>query len=198
MPGRPYIPKSSLPIGNHGMPVIQIKPWGNWDKTVRVMGSLGRNIKASSIQAQLKVCKEIQTRVKRHLRNQDLGWKRLGRAYLGAKMEAGLDRRILMSWGKYYSSIDVWRKPFGEIVFVGVKKGVYTKNISGRRSKLDVATIAAMHEFSSGKRFPRRQLWNPTIAEMGGTKGLKKMYVNSLYYWLRIKGVPISKVSSFI
>jgi hypothetical protein len=50
--------------------------------------------------------------------------------------------------------------------------------MNGKRSRLDIATIATIHEFSRGKRIPRRPLWNPTIKEMGSSKGIQKICYN--------------------
>jgi len=197
MAGRPYIPLSTLPGGQFG-PRLEIKPLGNWNQTAKVLGGLGRNIKFASVKAQMKICTEIQKKVRAHLRNQDLGWKALNPEYAALKAEAGMDGRTLMGWGTYYDNITVMKEAWGSIVSVGVKKGVYTRNVNGQRSKLDVASIAVIHEFASGRKFPRRPLWNPTIKEMGGAKGIQKMYINSLYYWLRMKGVPVSKIQGYI
>lgn len=189
--GRNFITQDK--ISQYGSPRVEISLFGDWDKTIRIIQKLGPSIKQASIKAQLKVCKEIQKVVKAHLRNQDLGWKQLSPEYEAKKEQKGLDHRILMAWGTYYDSIEVWRKGNQHMVFVGVKKGIYTRDLQGRKSRLDVATIAAIHEFSSGKKIPRRALWNPSIREIGGIKGIQKMYLGSLTYWLRMAGVPVKQ-----
>ena len=184
--GRNFITRSKLPNLR-----LEVKPIGNWQKTIRTFQQLGPAVKRASIKAQLKVCNEIAKKVKAHLRNQDLGWKKLSPEYAQRKQELGLDHRILMAYGNYYHSIEVWQVGNRHMTFVGVKKGKYTQTLSGKRSSLDIATIATLHEFSRGKHFPRRPLWNPTITEIGGAAGIKKMYVNSLRYWLRKEGLPV-------
>lgn len=188
--GKSFIRKSDLPQMR-----MQIKPIGNWSKVIRTFQTLGPAIKRASIKAQLKVCNEILRKVKGHLRNQDLGWKKLSPGYSARKHELGLDPRTLIAYGNYYHAIEVWQVGSRHMVFVGVKKGKYTSTISGKRSKLDIATIATVHEFSRGKRFPKRPLWNPTVQEIGGPQGIKKMYINSLRYWLRREGLPADTIN---
>jgi hypothetical protein len=162
---------------------------GNWDYVMRTLGRLGPVVKESSIKAQMKVAKEICRRVKAHIRNQDLEWQPLKTEYLDEKEASGANSRILWAYGNYYRAIEVWKMRGS--VYVGVRKGKYTRTLNGKRSKIEIARIAAIHEFASGKTIPRRPLWNPTIKEMGGSRGLKQMYVNSLLYHLRMAGIPI-------
>lgn len=174
-----------------GKPRIEVTPLGRWEETIRTIGALSKTIKSSSHKAQLKVGTEIVKRVKGHIRKQDLGWEELGEVYSRKKRAAGLNGGTLIAYGKYYDSIKVWQKGDQHMVYAGVRKGIYTRSLTGKKTKLDVATIAAMHEFSKGKRFPRRPLWNPTLEEMGGKEGIKTMYINSLIWWLRFNKVPI-------
>lgn len=186
--GRYFVTPNKLSVQT-GSPRLEIALFGDWDKAIRMLNGLGPKIKKSSIAAQLKVCKEIQRRVKAHIRAQDLGWAPLSETYGRRKREAGLGSKTLFAYGTYYNAIDVWQKGNQHFVYVGVKKGIYTRDLRGRRTKMDVATIAALHELGSGKKLPRRPLWNPTIKEIGGTRGIKSMYLKSLKYWLRIYGV---------
>lgn len=171
-------------------PRIEITLFGSWEETMRVMGSLGRVVKQCSLKAQMKVCREIAQKVKGHLRNQDLGWRPLNPEYAERKEEAGFDSRTLIGAGTYYNNIDVWSNRQQKMAFVGVKKGIRTISVTGKRSKLDVATIAYIHEFG-GRKIPKRALWNPTIQEIGGAQGIKAMYTRSLYYWLRMNKIPV-------
>mgnify|MGYP001068204888 CR=1 FL=1 len=170
---------------------ISFELFGDWDKALRTFSKLGPVVKESSLAAQLKVGKEIVKIVKGHLRNQDLGWAKLDAIYAKRKSAAGLSGKILMSYKTYYDNIKVWQPGNRSLVLIGVKKGIYTKQLNGKRSRLDVATIAAIHEFSSGKRLPRRQLWNPSITQMGGVPGIKKMFILSLVWHLRKAGIPV-------
>lgn len=185
--GRGFITKTDLPG-----PRIELKPVGRWDQAISTFQRLGPGIKRASIKAQTSVAKDVMKKVKDHIRNQDLGWKKLSPDYSTRKSELGLDPRILIAYGHYYHAVEVWHTGNRHMVFVGVKRGKYTQTISGKKSRLDIATIAYLHEFSRGKRFPRRPLWNPTIQEIGGAKGIKERYIKYLKHWLRREGLPVT------
>jgi hypothetical protein len=193
-----FFNSGNTPIDLIGRKRIEFRLFGQWEKTLNVVRNLSPAIKSSSLKAQLLVCNKIRDRVKKHLRDQDLGWRPLSQSYRRMKGDAGASTKILMSSGNYYKSIEVWQKGNQHFVFVGVRKGIYTQGASGRRSKLEISTIAAIHEFSSGRIVPKRPLWNPTIAEMGGAKGIKAMFVESLYKRLRNKGIPITILNKWL
>lgn len=177
-------------------PRINFRLFGQWDQTMNIIKRLEPEIKQSSIKAQLKVAKVISALVRRHLRDQDLGWQVLSYKYAAKKAEMGLSDNTLMAYQTYYKNIKVWRSGNRHLVNIGVKRGIYTTELSGKKSKMDVATIAAIHEFSSGRKIPKRPLWNPSIEEIGGADGIKKMYINSLLWHLREKGIPVKKMST--
>lgn len=166
--------------------------YGEWDKAIRTLGKVGPAAKIASLYAQMKVANIIKKKVVGHLVNQDLGWRALSDKYLAQKSKVAADTAILFAWNQYYLNIDVWHKSNEHTVFVGVKKGKYTYSVwDHRKSKIDIATIAFIHEFSRGKRVPRRPLWNPTIAEMGGEKGIKDLFLKHFMGKLRSMGIPI-------
>lgn len=188
---RTFLNKTNVALGQGFIPRVEFKLFGQWDETIRILNKLSPRIKECSLIAQMKICKEICKRVKGHIKNQDLSWQPLSVNYAKRKSDHGLDGGILNAYGNYYNNVEAWQKSNQHFAFVGVKKGKYTRGINGKRSKLDIATIAAVHEFSSGRRIPRRPLWNPTIAEMGGAPGLKKLYVKHLVGSLRVRGIPV-------
>jgi hypothetical protein len=168
--------------------------YGEWDKTIRTVQKVGPAVKIAGLYAQMKVASILKKKVIGHLLNQDLGWRALDDKYLAQKAKAGADTSILMAWNQYYQSIEMWHKSNEHTVFVGVKKGKYTYSVwDNRRSRIDIATIAFIHEFSRGSKIPRRPLWNPTIAEMGGEKGIKDLYVKHLMGKLRVMGIPVKQ-----
>lgn len=185
--------KFNVPSGPANLPRIKFQLMGDWDKAMSVVARLGPNIKQSSIKAQLRVAKEIGKRVRQHLRDQDLGWKELSPKYEKKKGKAGLNTKTLMAYNTYYDNIETWTEGNRHLICIGVRRGIYTKSLTGKKSKLDVATIAGIHEFASGRRVPRRPLWNPTLTMMGGQAGIRKMYINTLVYHLRLAGVPVQK-----
>jgi len=188
---RTFLNKLNVPLNQGFIPRLQFKLFGQWDETIRTLNKLSPTVKECSLIAQTKICNEICKKVKGHLKNQDLNWEPLTDKYMKRKEEEGLSGDILMAWGNYYNNIQVWTVGNQHFVYVGVKRGIYTKDVRGKRSRIDVATIAMVHEFSSGIKLPRRPLWNPTIAEMGGALGLKKLYVKHLVGSLRVRGIPV-------
>lgn len=177
---RNFIPNDS--------PTIKFVPTKNWAEANRVVGSLGKQIKAASIEAQKKLCKEILNRVIGHLIKQDLGWRKLTPKYKSRKSMKGWDTRILLASHAYFSNIEMWHRKNGWNVYVGVKPGIYGKTLEGKKSKLDIATIATIHEFSTNRK-RRRPLWNPTIREMGSSRGFKQKYIKYLHTELRKSGL---------
>lgn len=193
----PPVRRKDLAIGKAGYGHIQFKPFGHWEKTIKVIGRLGPTIKEASLKAQMAVGKEIVKRVKAHLRNQDLGWQALSEKTKKNKAKYGLKSKTLMAWGTYYNNIEVWQPSNHHLVLIGVRKGIYTRHPNGKRNKVEVARIAAMHEFSSGRKIPRRPLWNPTIQELG-KKGIKQIYNKALTHHLRMRGVPVSQYKKYL
>lgn len=184
--------QSSLPRTAGGRPRITIEPMGNWDAVIGMLNTLGPKVRRASMRAQLKVAKEIVKRVKRHLREQDLNWPPLAPTTVQEREKHGINSsRILYARGTYYNAIQAWSSDSRKMVFAGVKKGTMAVSYGGERRRMDVGQIAAIHEFSRGRKVPRRPLWNPTLKELG-KEGMKLMFMGSLLYYLRMSGVPIT------
>lgn len=176
---------------------LQFKPFGKWDESIKLIQKLKPSIKKASQEAQIRVCREIIKNVKAHLRNQDLPWRKLGENYVKSKKQHGWDTRILMATHAYYNSIEIITKGSQHLVFVGVRRGIYTTRRDGKRNPLEVAQIAVIHEFSANAK-RRRPLWNPTIRQMGGGKGLKILYEQHFYKQLKRRGIPITKLAPYM
>jgi hypothetical protein len=166
---------------------INFKLTGNWNDAIAKLSGLDVNIKAACLKAQIVVGKKVVEKVKGHLRRQDLGWPRLNTKYKRRKIKKGLDPRTLISTRTYLDNIDMWSRKNGWHLFVGVKKGVFSRNANGKKNRIDVATIASYHEFARTKK-RKRPLWNPTFQELGGSRGIRKIYLNEIERNLRGKG----------
>lgn len=177
-------------------PKINFQLFGNWEEAIRVLNKLDPAIKAASLAAQEDVLKKIEKAVKRHLRNQDLPWKPLNADYRRRKSSGGLSSDILIAWRKYYDNIEVWKQGSRHFAFMGIRKGIYTKSVDGKKSRLDVATIAFINEVGGGK-VPARPLWGPTIREFGGARGIRDAFVVSLHKKLRARGIPVKLFSQY-
>lgn len=191
---RSFFNKTNTPLNQGFIPKVNFKLFGQWDQAIKTLNKLSPAVKECSLIAQMKVCQAICKRVKDHLKKQDLDWQPLSEDYLARKSEYGFSGLILWAYGNYYNNIQAWQVGNQHIAYVGVKKGVYTKDLKGKRSRLDIATIAAVHEFSNGKKIPRRPLWNPSIREMGGSKGISIDFIGYLRKELRNRGIPVRDI----
>lgn len=167
---------------------VTYEPFGDWAGAVRVFSRLSPEIKVACVRAQEKLAMAILKKVKAHLLKQDLPWRHLTAKYLKKKTKAGWDSRILLATHSYYNNIEFWKRSNGWNVFIGVKKGVYGITLEGKKSAIDIATIAYIQEFSENRK-RRRPLWNPVIREMGNTPGLKAEYIKKLKVELRKSGL---------
>lgn len=189
-----FITNKKIPRDSSGNKLLTFHLTGEWDRALRVFKNLGPAVKIASLYSQKKIADDVKKRVIGHLVNQDLGWKGLSQKYLTQKAKTAADTRILLAYNQYYHSIEVWEKKMEQTVYVGVKKGKYTYSVwDNTRSRIDIARIAAIHEFSKGRRIPKRPLWNPTIAEMGGERGIKQKFVKHLVGKLRVMGIPVKQ-----
>ena len=73
---------------------------------------------------------------------------------------------------------------------MGVKKGIYTRSLNGKKSKFDIAKVAYMNEIG-GRKLPARPLWAPVIKEFGGARGIQNQFVDILHKKLRRRGIPV-------
>lgn len=194
---RVFLNKNNRATSKSGVPIMKMELFGQWDESIRLFQKLGPAVKVASLLAQMKVCNQVAKVVKSHLRNQDLGWTALSEQYADKKEQAGLSGDTLMAYKVYYENIEAWTEGTRSFAFAGVRRGIYTQELNGQRSKMDIATIAAVHEFSTGSKIPRRPLWNPSIEELGNSRGLKQMYINSLVWYLRKAKIPVETYSTF-
>src|SRR5215467_1104952 len=89
---------------------LQVRFYGDWEKTIRMLQTIDPVIKEAGLKAQAHVGEQILEKVRKHLRNQDLGWRSLNQKYEAKKAKRELDTRILIAWGTYYHSIKVWQR----------------------------------------------------------------------------------------
>lgn len=165
-------------------PQLTFKPTGKWDEATRLLGRLDPSIKIAAVKAQTTVANTIIKKVKGHLLKQDLPWPALSDRWSREKAAHGADGRMLIATQSYLNNITTWHRKNGWEVFMGVKKGIYGRTIDGKRSQRDISTIATIQEYGRD-RSQRRPLWNPTIQELGNTKGIKKLYLDRFATELR-------------
>ena len=138
---------------------------GDWIKVDHITKQLEVLGKQTMVEGLAKTGLYAEGVAKKHISNQDLGWKALNKDYKDQKKRKGLSTNILVSSSAYFQAITSFTK--GKQVNVGVKKAARDKEGN------EIANIAAIHEFGSSKRnIPARPLWQPTLKET--TKWLSK------------------------
>ena len=166
------------------VPYIRISMVGDWRGEMRKMRRLAPDIYVSAMWGQEKAAKKLVKIVKDHLMNQDLKWTPLSARTI--KRKKG-NTRMLLDSETYYNNIKAFRK--GYIYYAGVKRGVTQPN------GIETARVAAIHEFRSlaTKGSPRRPLWTPSIAEMGGAKGIRNIVAKAIARKLALRGWKLTK-----
>lgn len=182
------------PLTNHK---IKFELVGDWEKAIREFSSMGRVVKAASIAAQLKLGREIVKKVKGHLKKQDIpNWPPLNREYRRRKLNAGYGSDMLMMTQTYYDNITTWKVGNNNLVLIGVKRGIFGKTLSGKRSKIEVAAYAWIQERTVNLK-QRRPLWDYTIQEdLGGKMGIEDTFLLYFYKQLKIRqsNIQVQKV----
>lgn len=151
---------------------------GNWSGVMLKLANLDPMIKRAARSSQYVLGRDIISRVKGHLKNQDLGWKKLAKSTIKRKGHS----IALLEYGTYYENIRLWQKDL--LVNVGVPQGVKEKN------NTETALMAAFHEYGA-KGVPKRPLWNPTFREMGGSEGIRVRLVRGIKNYLEDRGYNI-------
>lgn len=160
---------------------IVIKKIGSWDSTIRAIGSLGPKVKDAAKKSQRRLANEMKNAIINHIYAQDLKWAPLRPST--SKRKNNKNRyMIYMDTETYINSITIIAK--GDTVSVGIKKGQPYKGKKDRSITVD--QVAMWMEFGTA-RAEARPLWQPTIEEFGGAKGLRDKIAFDIYE--KIKGL---------
>lgn len=150
------------------------KKTGDWAGALNFLRQMGYRVKTVTNKEQYAVCRELKTIVIGHLVSQDLNWEPLKEKTLKIKNPKNVDK-ILIDTELYMNSITLLRQ--GEFVSVGIKKGMaYRKK--GNFTTVD--RVANMLEYGTTKMVAR-PLWQPSIEELGGPKGIRKRIATAIY-----------------
>lgn len=155
-----------------------VKLFGDW-KLARALGkNLNREIEEASLTARQKIGLYIEGQVKRHLRDQDLGWEPLNPKTLANKVRKGSSNKILIDTSTYFQSITT--NTIGRVVFVGVKR-----NVTDREGN-NLADVGTVHEFGTRSGdIPARPLWRPVLKEAIKFANERNILLNELADRLR-------------
>ena len=152
-------------------PQITIKKQGNWAGATWNYKMLNKSIRETIVKEEKAIAKELYQRVRAHIRDQDLPWKRPSKNKRGSK--------LMIHWGTYYHSITTGSNKLE--AWVGVRKGLYHP-----RTGQEIHRIATWQEYGTNShkhKIPKRPLWGPSIEEMGG----RQAFVNRVEKKLRAK-----------
>lgn len=153
------------------MPKVTMFSYGPWNKITMNLAGLAPALQSSAVWGQRKSAERLVKIVKDHIDNQDLGWPKLSPDTLTG------DPRILVDNQEYYNSIKAWKK--GNTYFAGVPAG--SVNSRGIR----ISLIALVHEHGTA-RVPRRELWRPSVEELGHSKGVRNTIATSIYNKIKL------------
>lgn len=157
-----------------------VKKIGNWDGAIDFFKQMGYRVKTVSLQSQQEICKDLRDRVIKHILAQDMGWEPLAKSTQRIKNQ-NHKTDVYLDTELYIHNIITWR--VGNTFLTGIKKGI-AYNRKGSFANVD--RIAALNEFgSAGDRVPVRPLWEPTIMELGGPKGIQNYVANKIYLKLK-------------
>ena len=167
-------------------PAITFELFGNWQRQLFKTSVLAVDIRLSAREGQRVAGEKLSRKVKSHLRNQDLRpWEQLSDSRKRRKSKN--KDLVLIHEEHYYNNIKAWSKR--NTYYVGVKRGV--TNEKG----IEVARIAAIHEDKSiNNSGPDRELWGPSIEEMGGPGGIRKMILKRIAAKLIMRGWKVTSL----
>lgn len=138
---------------------------GPWKRVIKKLNNLQKDLETELKKTLAQAAEEVESVAVGHLRNQDLGWKPLTKAYedrkrrVKGKGSRALSEKILIATGTYFQSITSYIEGFN--AFIGVKRGV-----AREKDGTDIVDIANIHESKEKRtKIPRRPLWEPTFEE---------------------------------
>jgi hypothetical protein len=127
------------------MSTIEVKLLGEWKdvkRTFTLLPTFAKKLRENVADA---IANRYYEELVGHFKNQDLPLRPLNEWYRQWKEKKGLDTRILIASGEMMGAIQLYNRGPGER-FVGIKGGK-----KHRRSGLDVAFLALIHEYGTGR-----------------------------------------------
>jgi len=154
---------------------LVVKKVGNWDSTINAIGKLGPTLKEEAKKSQRRLANSMKEAIIGHIYAQDLKWAPLRPNTLKRKQNKNR-YMIYLDTETYVNAIVVLSSPKG--ISVGIRKGQPYK---GRKDRsITVDQVAMWMEFGTS-RMEARPLWQPTIEEFGGAKGLRDKIAKDIY-----------------
>lgn len=104
------------------------KKTGNWGAARRITGSLDKDIKHATSVVLKRVGLEAERKVVKYIQKQPATWPPLSEEYKQRKIKQGYSSLMLRRTGDYINRITSVANPAKASVFVGVRKGVMSKD----------------------------------------------------------------------
>lgn len=167
---------------------ITAKKIGDWNGAIRFLGELGHLVEPTAKTAINKEAEGLKTRILAHIFAQDLPWAPLSPNTIKRK-KGPTKNKIYLDTTTYIDAIRVWRE--GSFTTVGIRKGTTYRNRKDRSVTVD--QVAIWMEFGTRKA-PARPLWNPSINEAGGARGIRDRVARALFNKIKQKarGKPVT------
>lgn len=173
------------------MPPKRLSPFiakkiGDWDGAMRFFRDMGWRVKTVTLKSQEEICRKLKKIIVNHIIAQDMQWEPLSPKTMKIKNPKNKDL-IYLDTELYIKSITVGR--VRDTYWIGIKKGIAYRR---KGSFVNVDRVAAMNEFGN-MRVPARPLWEPSILELGGAKGIRDYVAKAIYEKLKAqaKGGPV-------
>ena len=134
---------------------------GNWEYVIASLTrTIPQEVMSSAVWGQRKAAEQLVKIVKNHIMRQDLPWTPKKNPSSSGSW------RLYIDTGQYLSSVETWQK--NGIRFVGIKPHKHHKD------GVPVSDIAVWMEYGT-KHMPARPLWGPSLEDLGGEKGVKRI-----------------------
>lgn len=136
------------------------KTYGDWKAVAQKLNAMPEKVDDAMKLALSQTVLKGEKIAVMHMKNQDLRWRKLNKAYKALKVRQGKSDKILVASSTYIQSITSFTA--GGYGFVGVRRGIYQKG-----ADLELANIALIMEYGSEARgIKPRKLWKPTLMEL--------------------------------
>lgn len=135
--------------------------FGDWDLVLNLASNMSADIQRANKITLMQLSSRAEAMAVKHLRDQDLKWRKLNPDYAKRKASQGLSDKILIATSSMFQSVTSQVNQQGTQSFAGVLKKARNKK------GVVIADIALTMEYGSVKQgIPARPLWRPVYKKM--------------------------------
>lgn len=141
--------------------MAELKKFGDWHLVSNLAKNMGADVKHANKISLMQLAARAEAKAVKHLRDQDLKWKRLSPKYAEQKKKRGLSPKTLIATSSMMQSVTSKVNQEGTVSYAGVFRK--SRNKEGQL----IADIAKTMEYGSIVRgIVARPLWRPVFKEM--------------------------------